>query len=433
MNITSALNNYFRKPVLYLAAAAILGSTACAARTLEETVGATNVPALSSTPNPSSQVDYPLAEWIPADSSNYLPANRKRGDINQIVIHTTEATTLESTINWFKNPDLDKPVSAHYLIDSKGRIIQVVREKDIAWHAREYKTSSIGIEHVGKTNDPKWATEEMYQASAKLVQYLAEKYGIPADRTHIKGHDELYPKSDPGKFWSWDRYMSLVGQEATEAVVPVSESKKDKNYAKSIDDVVGAKQMAVAELPIKISEAERAALIQENRAYLPWLEEMGPWREAKVDAVGMPAVEKDLILFLAADGKIWASSSYKTPGDPGYFYGGISETPRGVAVSVSSGGVVKVVRTFPEKWSPPGPVILTSEQARTGDVRETSKTEASAIVPAVKFLVPVGQPFIVGPKIGVDERFFAVSEYIIVGPGWLAEGSEFLGATGAPH
>lgn len=155
-----------------------------------------------------SQTDYSLAEWMPADQSNYRLANRKKGDINLIVIHTTEATTLESTISWFKNPDSD--VSSHYLIGPKGKIIQMVREKDIAWHAREYNDISIGIEHVGKTNNPNWAAKEMYQASAELVRHLTQEYGIPRDRSHIKGHDELHNKTDPGKFWDWDLFMSLV-------------------------------------------------------------------------------------------------------------------------------------------------------------------------------------------------------------------------------
>ena len=37
------------------------------------------------------------------------------------------------SINWLKSP-LSK-VSCHYLIDKKGKIIQMVPENKIAWHA----------------------------------------------------------------------------------------------------------------------------------------------------------------------------------------------------------------------------------------------------------------------------------------------------------
>lgn len=51
---------------------------------------------------------------------------------------------------------------------------------------------SLGIEHEGVLVDgARWYTEEMYQASARLVRYLAARYRIPLDREHILGHDEL--------------------------------------------------------------------------------------------------------------------------------------------------------------------------------------------------------------------------------------------------
>ena len=169
---------------------------------------------------PMLQADYPLAKLTPADTSNYWVAERRRDDIDLIVIHATEAASADSTIGWFQDPDSD--VSAHYLIDPQGQIIQMVKEKDVAWHAREYNTSSIGIEHVGKTSDPNWATEAMYEASAALVDYLCEKYNIPIDRSRIRGHDELYDKSDPGQYWNWAYYLSLIKGQTASPPIPSS-------------------------------------------------------------------------------------------------------------------------------------------------------------------------------------------------------------------
>ena len=44
-----------------------------------------------------------------------------------------------------------------------------------------------------------------------LVGYLSYKYGIPIDRQHIIGHDEINDyKSDPGPAWDWDRFIELA-------------------------------------------------------------------------------------------------------------------------------------------------------------------------------------------------------------------------------
>jgi peptidoglycan hydrolase-like protein with peptidoglycan-binding domain len=41
---------------------------------------------------------------------------------------------------------------------------------------------------------------------------IARRYGIPVDRAHIVGHNELpgTDHSDPGPTWNWNYYMSLV-------------------------------------------------------------------------------------------------------------------------------------------------------------------------------------------------------------------------------
>jgi len=153
--------------------------------------------------------DYPFAEWI--ESPNYTPDDER--NITYIVIHVMDGY-FEGTIDWFQNPD--SQASAHYLISQEGEIVQMVREKDIAWHAGnwEYNQRSIGIEHEDKGNwdKPNWATEELYQASAALVRYLCDKYGIPKDRNHIIGHNEVpgVTKPCPGPYWDWDYFMGLV-------------------------------------------------------------------------------------------------------------------------------------------------------------------------------------------------------------------------------
>ena len=103
--------------------------------------------------------------------------------------------------------------SAHYLIRaSDGEIAQLVAESDTAYHARSANYWTIGIEHEFFLRRGILFTEVQYRSSAALVCAITRRYGIPADRAHIVGHNELpfTDHSDPGPTWNWTYYMSLV-------------------------------------------------------------------------------------------------------------------------------------------------------------------------------------------------------------------------------
>ncbi|MFD0696765.1 N-acetylmuramoyl-L-alanine amidase [Paenibacillus sp. GCM10027628] len=159
----------------------------------------------------------------PTDYSNYDLADRPKfgPDIRYIIIHDTEVS-YQGTIDLFTNPNAS--VSAHYVLrSSDGQITQMVKTKNVAWHAGNwyFNMHSIGLEHEGfAMQGATWFTERLYRSSAALVRYLAEKYDIPRDRAHIIGHDEIPGLSparqplmhqDPGPFWDWEHYMQLVG------------------------------------------------------------------------------------------------------------------------------------------------------------------------------------------------------------------------------
>jgi hypothetical protein len=80
---------------------------------------------------------------------------------------------------------------------------------------------AIGIEHEGYAADgATWYTESMYRSSAALVRYLAHEYGVPLNRSHIIGHDQVPGTTpaavkgmhwDPGPYWDWGHYFRLLG------------------------------------------------------------------------------------------------------------------------------------------------------------------------------------------------------------------------------
>jgi hypothetical protein len=166
-------------------------------------------------------------EWIPAPyedlgGGNYgnhdlgnRPAQQK---IEYIVVHDTEASWA-TTLQLVQDPTY---VSWHYSLRSvDGRVAQHVKVKDVAWHAGNWfvNAKSIGLEHEGFAAQGTWYTESLYRSSSKLVRYLALRLGIPLDRQHIVGHDNVPGITppfvagmhwDPGPYWDWAHYFDLL-------------------------------------------------------------------------------------------------------------------------------------------------------------------------------------------------------------------------------
>ncbi|MEV5280179.1 N-acetylmuramoyl-L-alanine amidase [Streptomyces sp. NPDC052811] len=162
-------------------------------------------------------------DFKPADPNNYNVATRPDNgfDIRQIVIHDTE-TDYQTAVNTFQNPT--SSASAHYIVKDDGSLVtQLVATKDESYHAgnKTMNMHALGVEHVGfAMKAGSWYGEPLYDSSATLVKYLAGRFNIPLDREHIIGHDEVpgpldgYVAGqhwDPGPFWDWNHYMSLLG------------------------------------------------------------------------------------------------------------------------------------------------------------------------------------------------------------------------------
>ncbi|MER8182553.1 N-acetylmuramoyl-L-alanine amidase [Kitasatospora sp. NPDC094015] len=161
----------------------------------------------------------------PSSYGNYNIADRPGdGDaIRSIVIHDTEGG-FEGSIASFQDPATQ--ACAHYIVrSSDGHVSQLVATKDVAWHSgnKTVNMHSVGIEHEGyafPTTKPTWYSEQLYQSSAALTRYLADRFGVPLDRQHIIGHDDVPGPTqdkisgmhwDPGTFWDWNHYMDLLG------------------------------------------------------------------------------------------------------------------------------------------------------------------------------------------------------------------------------
>ena len=146
-------------------------------------------------------------------SPNFSKKLRKIKDIKFIVIHYTG---MQSEIESIKRLTSEKTkVSCHYLINRKGLIIQMVKDKNIAWHAGKSKWKnfinlnklSLGIELVNKGHQFGYQnyTKKQINSLISLCKKLKKKYRIKDE--NFLGHSDIAPlrKVDPGEKFPWKK------------------------------------------------------------------------------------------------------------------------------------------------------------------------------------------------------------------------------------
>ena len=149
-------------------------------------------------------------------SPNFDLKKRKVKDIKFIVFHYTGMQSEKQAIK--RLTDSDSKVSSHYLIKNNGKILNLVPDLYVAWHAgishwKKYKSlnmNSIGIEisNPGHKFKYKKFSKKQIIAILKLSKFLIKKYKIKAN--NFLGHSDIAPnrKIDPGEKFPW-KYLSL--------------------------------------------------------------------------------------------------------------------------------------------------------------------------------------------------------------------------------
>ena len=149
-------------------------------------------------------------------SPNFTSKKRNSKDIKFVIIHYTGMQSEIESINRLKNPKFK--VSCHYLINRKGKIIQMVKDKNIAWHAGKSRwkkffnlnKNSIGIELVNKGHKYGYQNYQKKQIKSliKLCKFLKKKYSIKKE--NFLGHSDISPhrKIDPGEKFPWKEFST---------------------------------------------------------------------------------------------------------------------------------------------------------------------------------------------------------------------------------
>jgi N-acetylmuramoyl-L-alanine amidase len=150
-----------------------------------------------------------IAECIPAASPNF---NARKKPIRFVVLHYTGMIDGPAALERMCDPAAQ--VSAHYMVETDGRIFRLVDEGQRAWHAgvsswageTDMNSASIGIEIVNGGHDfglPDFPPEQMSKVIA-LVSDVIARHGIGPEG--VIGHSDIAPerKQDPGERFDWD-------------------------------------------------------------------------------------------------------------------------------------------------------------------------------------------------------------------------------------
>lgn len=150
-------------------------------------------------------------------SPNHGPRARA---VSALVLHYTGMPTAEGALELLCSPIAE--VSAHYVVEEDGRILQLVPETRRAWHAgasfwageTDMNSASIGVEivHPGHI-DPHDFPSAQIEAVIALSRDICARHKIAPER--VLAHSDIAPrrKMDPGEFFPWARLAaSSVGR-----------------------------------------------------------------------------------------------------------------------------------------------------------------------------------------------------------------------------
>ena len=130
--------------------------------------------------------------------NKYSRPKTKIGKIKNIVIHWigNAGTTAENNAKYFDGLKVGKKNSAgkyiyassHYIIGNDGVVVRCVPESEVAYHASEANSYSIGVEvcHPDWNGKP---TEKAYESLVNLLVELCRKYNLEPTQAIIRHYD----------------------------------------------------------------------------------------------------------------------------------------------------------------------------------------------------------------------------------------------------
>ena len=132
--------------------------------------------------------------------SKHYSEGRGGKSIDKVVVHYNAGNlTVEGCYSVWQS----REASAHYQVESNGRVGQLVWDRDTAWHCGDFDQNrrSIGIEHANLSDGT--ITETCLDTGAHLVAALCKMYGLgrPEWLVNVYPHKHFSATSCPGQIY----------------------------------------------------------------------------------------------------------------------------------------------------------------------------------------------------------------------------------------
>ena len=172
--------------------------------------------------------------------NKHFTKGRSGKEVNKIVVHYNAG---DLSIDGCYSVWQTREASAHYQVESGGRIGQLVWDSDTAWHASNWDANctSIGIEHANQPDGT--ITEACLDAGAHLVAALCKHFGLgrPQWLVNVFPHKHFAATSCPGQIYGSqkDAYIQRAQKWYDQMVngTASSETKPSQPAKKSISEV----------------------------------------------------------------------------------------------------------------------------------------------------------------------------------------------------
>ena len=139
--------------------------------------------------------------------------NERRAEVDILLLHYTGMASCDAALSRLCDPASE--VSCHYVITQSGQLIQLVEERQRAWHAGQgtwqgrgdINSRSIGVEICNGGHEfgsPPFPARQIAAVIA-LCHDILRRW--PIAKTHILAHSDIAPtrKRDPGERFPWGR------------------------------------------------------------------------------------------------------------------------------------------------------------------------------------------------------------------------------------
>ena len=146
-------------------------------------------------------------------------SSNDRISTDYVILHATAGGSYSGARAAYES----RKVSAHYTIDSSGKVYRNVVESRVAWHAGQSKWGSlemlnphsIGIEMIGWNRPDSSYPAAQVQALASLVRDICKRHSI--SWRDILTHAMISPgrKTDPANF---DAYTDILASVAADQI-----------------------------------------------------------------------------------------------------------------------------------------------------------------------------------------------------------------------